>query len=144
MIKGNLVGLQGFLRLRVLHVIRFFQEFLGKLILERSLPQVPVDTGALRGSGQVYISGQRYMQVGSGPNVNHFTIPSKRGVVIINFSQARLATKKAKVYFNFAGKKWFDYSLKQEREKGWLFLEMRTLSGLVQTAMKMAIAKAKS
>jgi hypothetical protein len=142
--EGDLAGLRYFLRLRVLTCIRFFQEFLGRYILEGSLPQVPVDTGDLLNSGQVFLNGEKFLQVGAGPNLKHFTIPSKNGVIIVNFSQSKMAGNAAKIYFNFGGKKWFDYSLYQEDKRGWLFMEMQILSALIPRAMRAAINKVKA
>ncbi len=141
--KGDLIGLAKFLEQRVLYFFRLVQENVGKEVLKRSLPQVPVDTGRLAGSGQVWLNGKLFWQPGQGPTIKYYNVNKKIGTITIIYSGTKQAGENARRYFNFGGNKWFDYAEIQHDRFGhnWLGMEMNVLDVILQASIRKAIAK---
>ena len=121
----------------------YVREFMADKLLDLSYRNVPVLSGNLQGSGQAWIGGVLYDQIGEGTNVKHFELSSDPNSVVVTYSFSKEVGPLGKEYYFFAGRKWFDYSKINEMKAGasWAGPDRIDYDSLLQEAVMYAINK---
>ena len=90
-------------------------------------------------SGQVWIGSELWYQPMGGPNVRYYHVNADKDELSIVYSSSKEAGANAKVYFHFAGSKWFDYAQITEQRTGWLNKTMQHFDDVFAYCVKKVI-----